>query len=151
MKISPAAALLAAGVVALAVAPLGLSHYGHFILATTMVYALVALSLNVLLGMAGQISIGHAGFWALGAYASAIAMQTFGVPFLLAIFVGGIVAGKQIIVDWLRQRGRPKHEHHALRGARDFVNTDQEDVGDLQRRAAHRRRVRPAVSAPPTG
>lgn len=93
MRIGPKAALLSAGVLALALAPLGLSHYGHFILATTLVYALVALSLNVLLGMAGQISIGHAGFWALGAYASAIAMQTFGVPFILAIFVGGIVAG----------------------------------------------------------
>ena len=58
-----------------------------------MVYAVVALSLNILTGMAGQISIGHAGFWALGAYASAIAMTKFGVPFVIAIFVGGAVAG----------------------------------------------------------
>ena len=81
----------AAAVIALLAAPLFLSNYGWFILATTMVYALIALSLNVLVGMAGQISIGHAGFWALGAYASAIAMQTFGVPFILAILIGGAV------------------------------------------------------------
>ncbi len=84
-------AVQAAAVIALLVAPLFLSNYGWFILATTMVYALIALSLNVLVGMAGQISIGHAGFWALGAYASAIAMQTFGVPFILAILIGGAV------------------------------------------------------------
>lgn len=82
-----------AGVVALAMVPFFLSHYGWYILSVMMVYALVALSLNILIGMAGQISIGHAGFWALGAYASAIAMTKFGVPFVIAIFVGGAVAG----------------------------------------------------------
>jgi len=82
-----------AGIAMLALIPLGLSNYGWYILAVTMVYALVGLSLNILTGMAGQISIGHAGFWALGAYASAIAMTKFGVPFLIAIFVGGAVSG----------------------------------------------------------
>lgn len=77
----------------LALLPLGLSNYGWYILAVTMVYALVALSLNILTGMAGQISIGHAGFWALGAYGSAIAMAKFGVPFILAVFMGGAIAG----------------------------------------------------------
>ena len=79
--------------VALAVVPFFLGNYGWYILSVTMVYALVALSLNILIGMAGQISIGHAGFWALGAYASAIAMTKFGVPFIVAIFIGGAVAG----------------------------------------------------------
>jgi branched-chain amino acid transport system permease protein len=82
-----------AGIAVLALIPLGLSNYGWYILAVTMVYALVGLSLNILTGMAGQISIGHAGFWALGAYASAIAMTKLGVPFVLAILVGGAVAG----------------------------------------------------------
>ena len=90
-KLEARVAVQAAAVIALLAAPLFLSNYGWFILATTMVYALIALSLNVLVGMAGQISIGHAGFWALGAYASAIAMQTFGVPFILAILIGGAV------------------------------------------------------------
>ena len=45
---------------------------------------MVALSLNVLIGMGGQISIGHAGFWALGAYASALAVSKLGLPFVLA-------------------------------------------------------------------
>jgi branched-chain amino acid transport system permease protein len=82
-----------AGIAVLALIPLGLSNYGWYILAVTMVYALVGLSLNILTGMAGQISIGHAGFWALGAYGAAIAMTKFGVPFILAIFIGGAIAG----------------------------------------------------------
>jgi branched-chain amino acid transport system permease protein len=97
-----------AGVVVLAALPLGLSNYGWYILALTMVYALVALSLNILIGMSGQISIGHAGFWALGAYASALAMQNFGVPFILAIFIGGAIAavfGALVALPALRVSG----------------------------------------------
>ena len=46
--------------------PFGLGHYGYYILAIIMIYAMVALGLNVLIGMGGQISIGHAdsGRWA---------------------------------------------------------------------------------------
>ena len=61
--------------------PFGLGNYGYYILATVMIYAMVALSLNVLIGMGGQISIGHAGFWALGAYASALSVIKLGLPF----------------------------------------------------------------------
>jgi len=50
----------------LAAIPFGLGNYGHYLLATIMIYALVALSFNVLLGLGGQISIGHAAFWAIG-------------------------------------------------------------------------------------
>jgi branched-chain amino acid transport system permease protein len=96
------------GVAILVVIPFALSNYGWYILCVTMVYALVALSLNILIGMAGQISIGHAGFWALGAYASALAMQKLGVPFILAIFVGGFVAavfGALVALPALRVSG----------------------------------------------
>jgi branched-chain amino acid transport system permease protein len=47
----------------LLLAPLGLGNYGYYLLATIMIYAMVALGLNLLIGMGGQISIGHAGFW----------------------------------------------------------------------------------------
>lgn len=78
---------------ALVTLPFGLGNYGYFILASVMIYAMVALSLNVLIGMGGQISIGHAGFWALGAYGSAIAIVKLGVPFLAGVAIGGVVAG----------------------------------------------------------
>src|SRR6185503_2102347 len=41
----------------------------------------------------GQVSLGQAGFMAIGAYASAILTQKFGVPFAAALIIGGIAAG----------------------------------------------------------
>lgn len=77
----------------LASLPFSLGNYGYYILAIMMIYAMVALSLNVLIGMGGQISIGHAGFWALGAYASALSVIKLGMPFLFGVAIGGVVAG----------------------------------------------------------
>ena len=80
-------------VAVLAALPFGLGNYGYYILASVMIYAMVGLSLNILIGMGGQISIGHAGFWALGAYASAIVVTKAGLPFLVGVLAGGVVAG----------------------------------------------------------
>src|SRR5438105_2026719 len=41
----------------------------------------------------GQVSLGQAGFMAVGAYASAILTQKFGIPFPVALVFGGLVAG----------------------------------------------------------
>ena len=41
----------------------------------------------------GQVSLGQAGFMAVGAYMSAILTQKFGVPFAAALVAGGLVAG----------------------------------------------------------
>jgi branched-chain amino acid transport system permease protein len=92
----------------LAVLPLGLGHYGCYILATVMIYAMVALSLNVLIGMGGQISIGHAGFWALGAYGSALMVTKLGLPFLVGVLAGGLIAaafGALVALPALRVQG----------------------------------------------
>ena len=88
--------------------PFGLGNYGYYILTTIMIYAIVSLSLNVLIGMGGQISIGHAGFWALGAYASALSVVKLGFPFLLGVALGGIVAalfGALVALPALRVQG----------------------------------------------
>jgi branched-chain amino acid transport system permease protein len=85
--------LAVAGILALAAIPFGLGNYGCYIMASVMIYAIVALSLNILIGIGGQISIGHAGFWALGAYGSALAVTKLGLPFLAGLVVGGAVAG----------------------------------------------------------
>ncbi len=100
------AALLAVAI--LVALPFGLGHYGCYILAIVMIYAMVALSLNVLIGMGGQISIGHAGFWALGAYASALSVVKLGLPFLAGVIAGGIVAaafGALVALPALRVQG----------------------------------------------
>ena len=41
----------------------------------------------------GQVSLGQAGFMAVGAYASAVATQKFAIPFPLALLFGGLLAG----------------------------------------------------------
>ncbi len=91
-----------------AVAPSLMDYYGHFLLATAIVYFLVALSFNVLTGLGGQISIGHAAFWALGAYGGALATTRYGLPFPLAVLAGSslaAVAGAVVALPALRVRG----------------------------------------------
>jgi len=83
-------------------------HYGNFILPSILIYSLVSLSLTILIGFGGQISIGHAGFWALGAYGSALMVTKLGAPFLLGVLTGGIVAavfGAVVALPALRVQG----------------------------------------------
>lgn len=65
--------------------------YVRYILGLIAVNAMVVLSLDVLLGRLGLISIGHAGFFALGAYASTILVK-YGWPFLATVPVAGLIA-----------------------------------------------------------
>ncbi|CAM5787154.1 branched-chain amino acid ABC transporter permease [Castellaniella caeni] len=53
----------------------------------------IVLSLNLLMGYAGQISLGHAGFVGIGAYASAILPTHFGWSPLLSLLAGAIFTG----------------------------------------------------------
>jgi branched-chain amino acid transport system permease protein len=53
------------------------------------IYVITVMSLNLLIGYGGQISIGHASFLAIGAYTSAILTLTLGVPFWLALPLAG--------------------------------------------------------------
>jgi branched-chain amino acid transport system permease protein len=55
--------------------------------------AMVVIALNLLMGYTGQISLGHAGFLGIGAYASGILTTQFGWPPLLALAVGAMAAG----------------------------------------------------------
>lgn len=54
---------------------------------------IMALGLNLITGVTGQLSLGHAAFMSIGAYASAIATVNYHVPFLLGVLIGGLIAG----------------------------------------------------------
>jgi branched-chain amino acid transport system permease protein len=54
--------------------------------------SIVALGLQVLLGFSGQLSIGQAAFYGIGAYASALLTTKLGVPFPLALLGSGVAA-----------------------------------------------------------
>ena len=69
---------------------------------------ILAVSLHLIIGITGQFSIGHAGFLAVGAYASAIITMKLQLPFGLALVVGGLaaaVAGLIIGIPTLRLKG----------------------------------------------
>ena len=60
--------------------------------------AIIVLGLNLLIGFAGQISLGHAGFLGLGAYASAVLPTHFGWPPLAAMLAGMALTGAGALV-----------------------------------------------------
>jgi len=94
---------LLAGLAALAVV-LGYAavadSYSVFLIATISLTAIGCIGLNVLLGLAGQISLGHIGFMAIGAYATVLLMEKAGWPYLAATgasivlvsIIGGLLA-----------------------------------------------------------
>lgn len=63
------------GVLMLALIPLGLKGYGIYLLTLWCVYVMVSFGLNLIVGYAGQMSIGQAAFFGIGAYTGAILMN----------------------------------------------------------------------------
>lgn len=69
---------------------------------------MLAVSLNLINGITGQFSIGHAGFMSIGAYVSSILTLNFDMPFVLALVISGLVAaffGVLIGIPTLRLNG----------------------------------------------
>ena len=56
------------------------------------IYIILSSSLNLITGITGQFSIGHAGFMAIGAYISAIITAKLHYPLVLGLIVGAVVA-----------------------------------------------------------
>lgn len=55
------------------------------------IYSIAAIGLNILVGISGQISLGHGAFFGFGAFASAWLVNTFAVPVMLAIPAAGLL------------------------------------------------------------
>lgn len=70
--------------------------------------AVIVIGLNLLVGYTGQISLGHAGFYGIGAYSSAILCTRFGLPPVLALIAGMAASGALALLvarPMLRLRG----------------------------------------------
>jgi branched-chain amino acid transport system ATP-binding protein len=88
--VMPAALLLlTAGAALYAAKAVG---YAPFVLAMVALTAIVGVGLNILVGLTGQISLGHVGFYAIGAYTVAI-LTLKGVSFWIALPLAGLIAG----------------------------------------------------------
>lgn len=82
-----------AGIAALALAPLfGASQYLLSIGVVTLLYAYLALSWNVLGGIAGQLSLGHAAYFGIGAYTSTWLFVNLGVSPWIGMWGGALLA-----------------------------------------------------------
>ena len=68
---------------------LGMSVY---IVNLITIHALVAIGLNILVGYTGQVSLGHAGFFAIGAFTTIILILKAGFPVWIALPVAGLIS-----------------------------------------------------------
>ncbi|WP_336212300.1 branched-chain amino acid ABC transporter permease [Nonomuraea sp. LPB2021202275-12-8] len=96
--------LLAAAVFA----PFQLVPFHVFQLTMVLVYAVALLGLNLLVGHAGQISLGHGAFFAVGAYGAAILLDRWDVPYLVTLPIAAGVAfllGLALGLPAMRLRG----------------------------------------------
>jgi branched-chain amino acid transport system permease protein len=77
------------------------------------IYAILGISLNLVVGYAGLLSITQAAFYGIGAYSTAILMSRYGVNFFLSIVVGMVVtAGVSLLVGFVLSRFR--EDYYAL-------------------------------------
>ena len=58
-----------------------MNNYYVFVLANVALLAIIGIGLNILIGLSGQVSFGHVGFYAIGAYAVAILTTRYGFEF----------------------------------------------------------------------
>jgi branched-chain amino acid transport system permease protein len=98
-RLAPVVMLAAIIAVAPAVFP---SVFYYEVGASIFMAALAVVGLNLLMGYAGQVSLGHAGFWGLGAYAVAIGPTHLGISPLASLIAGLLLT---MLVAWLI--GRP--------------------------------------------
>jgi len=76
----------------LLLAPLGLDDYFLSQITFVLIYCVVGVGLMLLAGFTGQISLGHAAFFATGAYTEAVLLEQ-GLPFIITFPAAGLLAG----------------------------------------------------------
>jgi ABC-type branched-subunit amino acid transport system permease subunit len=94
-----------AGLLALLILPrLVPGTYQLHLLNMAGIYVIVVLGLNFIFGWTGQISLGHAALWGLGAYASALLTTRLGWPFVGGLAAAIVVTGGCAATTWRWRR-----------------------------------------------
>lgn len=84
---------IACGLVASVGVPFAVSDVYYInLLIVFGIFAILALSMDIVIGYLGELSLGHAAFFGLGAYTSALLAKNFGFPFWLALPAAGLVS-----------------------------------------------------------
>jgi branched-chain amino acid transport system permease protein len=84
------------------------SRYTHHILNMILIYALLGISVNLIFGYIGALTLGQAAFFGIGAYTAAIVSTKLGFSFLPSVLcsaVMGCLAGVIIGIPTLRLKG----------------------------------------------
>lgn len=68
-------------------------QYYHSVAVIIGLHAIVTIGLCLVMGLTGQISIGQAAFWGIGAYTSAVLTTKYGIPPLLALVAAAVIPG----------------------------------------------------------
>jgi len=85
--------------------PMFVNEYVQYVINLALVYVLVGVGFNVVIGNLGQLAFANAAFFGIGAYATGIAMYHSGIPFWIAFLLGGFAgaaAGVLIAMPALR-------------------------------------------------
>ena len=102
-------ALSAAGLAALVLFPIVIPNPYYIHLAETiLIYAILLFGLDIVVGYTGQVSLGHAGLFGIGSYATGVLVFKLGLPFWLAIparLVGAALFGAILALPALRVTG----------------------------------------------
>ena len=69
------------------------SMYQTNIMISALIYVILALGLNIVIGLGGMLHLGYAAFYAVGAYTYGILNHFFGVGFWVALPIAGVVSG----------------------------------------------------------
>jgi len=88
--------------------PLVFSTYQTSIMTTALLYVVLGLGLNIVVGLAGLLDLGYVAFYAVGAYTYALLHHFYGLGFWVALPVGGLLAavfGILLGIPVLRLRG----------------------------------------------
>lgn len=101
------------GIAAMALIPLLSANraYMTFTLSMVCIYVIVVSGLDILFGYSGQISLGQAGFYAVGAYVSAMLSLYTTIPVFFCIFIGAAAAS---IIGGIFAYPASKLVHHFL-------------------------------------
>ena len=75
-------------------------NYVLHVMARLFVYVLVALGLNLLTGYAGQVSLGHAAFFAIGAYTAAVLAESGRWPSVLCLLAAAVASRPASATCW---------------------------------------------------
>ena len=91
LRRTPAQVWFVAMLLALAALPAFIPNYMVYTLNFLATSVIVALGMNILVGYTGQVSLGHAGFLAIGAYSTVLLMSELNVPFPIALIGSGLI------------------------------------------------------------